>query len=710
MSLTVPTAGNIAGRSADIRIEAPDTGAAISELGARMAEKFGQIKAERLQLQGQQTQLAITRDMGQARLEVEQLGDPAAIGPAWDAKVAEITNRYITKDASGAVTIDPALADQLGLSITELGDRHGLALGEKVVNLSRSQQEAVWIEARDQISVAAVTADPETFGALVEQGEAFIDARLASGRIDAAAAATEKQVFRQDVYRGRADAMIAADPQGFLTAADKGDFNSLGGEALGNARLAADRELARRDKEATNAAEVAAGARTAAIGRRLGELTSIVKEGRIATDEAFLASPEVMAHPDYAEAMAAVQLRDSLPGIRQATPAELDAAIAAEEAKPVGQKYQTERLKVLREWRDQAATGYNTDAVATATKAGLAVPELPAFSVEDPEAFATGLAARLSFDPVMRKRGYTEGQAVFSQADLAALKPVLDPKADAAQKLTLAQAIVAGSNGRPQDVTRLISDDPVFGRATRILATTGNAGLAGEILRGQQKAALGTVVLPTEKTMTLTFDDITGGVFDGNPTLKAEVMATARAVYADQSAGLDPDQAGGGMGWSTDPASVDLFTKSVQRVMGATPDKNGNLTVGGVQQINGGFVMLPEGLPAKDVETAWDRLDAHLLGQRWNPEIGGWDSSATDAPPDPLRAFRAASVDGSAPDLGDDPRDWWDQAQLYRVGESDIYELRVTIDGRSYTVPRAGDDQARAYRFRLPNLIREAGK
>jgi hypothetical protein len=712
MTLTVPTAGNIAGRSADIRIAATDTGNALSEVGAKIVDLAGQWKAQRLQIEGQQAQLAITRDLGQARLEVEQLGDPTQIGPAWDAKVAEITDRYITKDESGQITIDPALAEQLGLTITELSDRHGLALSGKVINLNRSQQDAVWIEARDQITTAAVTADPETFGALVEQGEAWIDARVANGLMDPAAAAADKLALRQQVFTGRADAAIQQDPGAFLTAADAGEFDALGGDALSSRRLAAEREIARREKEAATAAEVAGRERADSIGRRLKEIGSIAKEGRVASDEAFLTSPEVTAHPDFAETMAAVSLRDEMPGIRQATPAELEAAIAAEEVSSVTHSYQTERLKVLRDWHDKAVADYGKDAVATAQKHGLPVPVLPTFDAADPEAFANGLAARLSFQPFMRDKGYTSGQAVFSEADRAALKPVLDPKADTGPKLALAEAIVAGSNSRPQDVTGLLDADPVFARATSILASTGNASLAEEMLRGQQKVALGTVALPTEKTMQLTFDDITGGIFNGSPAQKAQIMAAARAVYADGAAGLDPDVAGasGGAGWSTDPAAVDLFSASVQRVLGATPDNNGAMTVGGIQEINGAYVALPVGMAKATVEDTWDNLDAQLRGQRWNAELNDWDSSAMATPPNPLRAFKAAAIDGSVPDLGANPSGWINQAQLVRVGESDVYEMRITVDGRSYTVPRADDPTGTAFRFRLPALIREARK
>ena len=46
MTLTVPQAGIVAGRSASVRIEAPDTGQAIAAVGERRAQLGEKVKAE----------------------------------------------------------------------------------------------------------------------------------------------------------------------------------------------------------------------------------------------------------------------------------------------------------------------------------------------------------------------------------------------------------------------------------------------------------------------------------------------------------------------------------------------------------------------------------------------------------------------------------------------------------------------------------------
>lgn len=703
MALTVPKAGMIAGRSADIQIATPEVGAQLNGLGEVMLKKGLELKAEQQRRQGVQAQLAITRELGMARQEIEQTSDPDVIGPAWDQRVADIRGRYITED------MDPVVAEGVGLTIQELGDRHALALGNRTIGLRQSQYEADWIDARAQITTDAATADPDTLGALVELGDGRIADRLARGVIDPATAATERQALRADIFSARSTVAIEKDPGGFIAAAEAGEYNYLDAETLATRKVAAQNELDRRAAAAAAAAKVEANAQEAAIGKRLTEMSDLMVQGFAVTDEEYLKDPAVASHPGYGEAVAAQALRNEIPNLRTMTPAEIDAQIEAERAAPKTRKYQVERLKLLTNLRDTMTSMRNTDAVAYARQAEMNVPDLPAFDPADPSSFGQGLGARLAFDDYARRNGYTQTQAVFSLQEKSELKTILDPKADPAPKLALARTVLQAGGAKADRALQAMEADPVFARATKLIAMTGSDALSTEILRGQQKLAQRTVAMPSAKDQTRLFDEITGGAFDGAPALKGQLLEAAGALYADDASGVDPDNQSG-TGWMTDSAATDLFTRAVQRVTGATTDANGNLTVGGVQQIGDAYVSLPPGLPAAEVETSLEKLDAHLRGQRWNAAIGGWDSSATDAPPDPLRAFKAASIDDFAPDLGSNPRARFSSLQLHRVGESQIYEFRYTQNGRSYTVRRAGDPQNGAFRFRLPDLVREAGK
>lgn len=715
MSLTVPQGGVIAGRSADTAVNRPfEGGAALEGFGQAMMQVGRSIKADQDQLQTQRTQLAVTREMGQARLEVEQIGDPGQIGPAWEARKAEIRARHLKLDDKGNPTIDPAQAEAFDLMLTDLDNKHALALGEKAINLTRSQREAAWVDMSGEIAKDALTADQDTFTSLVDLGLTAIDNRAAAGLISPEQAATEKQTFREGLYKNRANARIETDPAGFLTDAESGIYDGLGADALANGRLAAEKELARREAEASKEAERQTTQRNTAIKARLGDMASIAKDGRKASDEAFLALPDVQAaaaaDPEVAAALAEVEaaraLRDELPGLRQMTPAQMKAEIAKEEAKPLDMPYQTERLKVLRQWQSDLETKWNTNKVDAARAAGMAVPQLPAFDATDPAPFAEGVAARLSYDTALKSQGYGNAPGLFGTEEKAQIDAVIDPKADMAPKLALAEALAGATRGKPETVLRGMAADPAFNHATMMLAVTGDRELSRQILSGAQKDALGTVNLPAEKQMTAIFDQITGGIYEDNPKAKAQVLAAARAYYANSAAGTNPDGADSVISFMDDTAAQDAYRIAVQRVTGATPDANGELTVGGVQDVRGMMTTLPPGVSVRAVERAFDVLDDDLSG----PGFFGGNMMASSQqsalrPNDPMLRFKAASLDGSAPDLGSDPQAWLRQTYLVQV-QGDVYELHYSKDGRSYPVRSAdGNAKGSAWRFKLSGVI-----
>lgn len=718
MSLTVPQGGVIAGRSANTAVNRPsEIGAGLEGLGQGMLQVGLKLKAERDDLEMRRTQLAITRDMGQARLEVEQLGDPAEIAPAWETKKAEIRARYLQLDDRGNPTIDPQKADAYSLMFDDLDTKHALALGEKAINLTRSQREAAWVDMRAQIETDALNADPDTLQALLEVGATAIDRRVAAGLISPEQAATEKQQMKGGIYRNRANARIEADPAAFLAEAESGAWNDLGADALSKGTMAAQAELARREAEAAKEAERQTAQVDSAIKTRFADMSSIAKDGRTATDEAWLDDPAVQArvsaNPElaaaYGKLQAARALRDEIPGLRQMTPEQLDAEVRKEAAKDVSQPYQTERLAVLREYRDAAAKDWSTNKVDAARKAGMAVPELPEFDPTDTAPYAAAISSRLAYDAALKGQGYGDAPGIFATAEKAQIDAIIDPKADMAPKLALAEAMAQATRGKPETVLRGLSADPTFNHATMMLATTGDRDLAAQILMGAQKKAMGTVTLPPAPKMTAIFDELTGGLYEDNPKAKQQIMAAAEAYYANGAAGLNPDGVESMVPFMDDTAAQDAYRAAVQRVTGATPDANGELTVGGVQDVRGNMTVLPPGVSVRAVEAAFDTLDDDLTG--WRRNYGGPRMPAVEAeyPPkdDKLARFRAASLDGSTPDLGSDPVSWFRQTQLVQV-QGDIYELHYSINGRSTPVRRAdGDKAGAAWRFKLSDLIRE---
>lgn len=711
MTLTIPQAGPIAGRAAQIRVEATDTGSLLAQAG-QVAQQIGsRMEADRLDRQAQKLQLDATRELGQMRLEFEQNTDPDAIDTQWPQRVAELKDRYLKgRDENGMARVDPRIADRFGMAVTELADRHAFALGSRAIDLRRAQREAIWIGQRQEIVTQGATTDQGTLDVLLADGEAAIEARALASGLDAEQVAREKADLRASVYGQRADALIASDPQAFLVQADAGAFNDLG-EDLTRYRISAQAAVDQRAAAEVKAAEIAEADRTKAIDKRLAEMTGILDAGRTPVDIAFLDSPEAKARPGWARAKAAQQLQADMPGIRQMTVAELDETIAAEAVRPIGEEWENQRLTVLRQWRDQAEAKWNTGAVEQARAAGMPVADLPEFDPQDPGAFTAGLAKRFALDVYLQDKGFTRSQGLLDATEKAQLLAIVDPKADAAPKVALARSILAASGGRPDRMMAVLGADPVFARSLRLMASTGSDDLATEILRGQQRQTLGTVNLPTAANQRTLLNGVTGGAFDADPGLQAEILASATALYADSAAGINADGTDSVLPFMDDTEAVDRFSQAIQRVTGAMPDADGQLSIGGVQQIGDSFVSLPVGTPKVVVETGLANLERHLRGQRWNPALKMWDSSATDAPPDRLRAFRAAGLDGAAPDLGKTPADLFPNLSLHRVTEnSDVYEFRYSVQGRSYTVRRADDAKNRAYRFRLSDLMREAGR
>lgn len=704
VSLTVPRAGLSGGRAANaagMPVAEPVVGDLLAGLGNSILEKQAKVRAERDQLALQQANLDMARDLGQARLEADQLTDPDQLDQTWQQRSQEIyANRVETIK-------DPELRKKAQLSWQEMNDRQSLAVGQRAVSLTQSQRGAQWVEMKTQITAEAATADPETFGIYLDQGLAVIDARLAVGDLTPERAATDRQALKADMYSSRAAQAISADPEAFLAAAETGAFNELGGDRLTDFRLAAQREVKRREDAAIKVAEAAATQRAKAIDDRLDVMTSLMLDGFSVEDEAALKDPEVQARPKFAAALAAQSLRNEMPNIKQMTPQELRAAIAAERAAPKAHKYQAQRVAVLSKWEEEASKLWNTDAATAAQKAGLPIPALPAFDPANADAFAAGLGQRLGFDAHQRGKGYSQGQAVLSAEEKAQLKAVIAPEADVAPKVALAEAIIAGTAGKPAAVTRIIEADPVFRRATSLLGQTGDRALVAQMLEGQQKEKLGTISLPPKPQRQLILADVLGSAYAGMPAQEAEIMEAASALYAADAAGINPD--GEQTIFKDDTEAQDLFRTAVKRVTGATADRNGDLTIGGLQEVNGASVILPAGVPVADVERAWDVVDTHLRGGVWSEQYQSTDFSDTNGA-DPLRSLKAASIDQSAPDLGPDAYARWRDAKPVRVGDSDVYELVIERGGRTYKVPRAEDAQGRAWRFRMTDLIRGAAQ
>jgi hypothetical protein len=721
--ITVPQAGIVAGRSADIRIETPDIGGFVSQAAGAVAQKMGQIDQEQRAVRMSRAKIEMTKALGQEYQRISQLGDPAQIDAEWPQAEARIRDQFLNqKDERGRPVWRPDEADALGLHAMDLGSRQALALGERNITLHQSQQTADWLETRADLTTSAATADPVTMETLLKEGYARIDAQVAAGLMLPDKAVTEKQALEAEVMNARLITAIDQDPAATVAAIDAGTYNALGPEAVAQRRATAQAEVDRRAAAAATAAEVETKKRTDDIGNRLDTIGELTAAGRKVADVDFVlnAPDEVKANPKYPRALARVKLGQEIPNLDLMTPAQLDALIAAEKDREIVEDWEAERLPTLIEMRDRKATALATDPKGALAASGLPAPEIPQFDPSDTEGWSAALRESLSFDAFQRDKGYSDQSAIFTKEQKTELQAVLAPGADAAPKVALMTAILNGAGGNAGEVLTALEADPVSRRALKVLGTTQDPALTEGILRGQQKLDGKTVVPPSRKEQILAFDAMTGGAFDDAPAVKAEIMEAALALYADSAAGIDAETTAS-EGWIADGAAYDLYQQSVQRLLGAQPDRTGGLTVGGLQEVNGGLTVLPVGVSVAQIEDSWDAIGNRLAGGVWDTSRGqgewvyaapeGFDAPDAELKAEPtadvrLAPFKAASIYGGVPDLGANPSQMWDMVTPRRVGETDVYELVYEQNGRIFAVPEAGGNGA--YRFRLKDLMRGA--
>ena len=699
MSITIPQAGSVAGRAAQVQIDQPDIGGFVAQVGSAVAQKMGQIKEQQRAVVYEKTQLDMTKETGLEYQRVSQLTDPVQRDAEWQEVEARIRDKYVNaKDENGQPIFTPEEADALGLSFQGLTTKHALAIGEGNIKLTQSQQTAAWLEAKADIATTAATADPDTMAALIEFGEAAIDRRVQQGIILPDQAVTEKQAFRAEVMNARATTALDQDPTAFIAAADEGIYDDLGPERVAQLKVTARAEADRRAAAAASLTEAEAKKRDAEIGARLGTIADLTLDGRKVADVDLVRNPpdEVKNHPDFPKAQAAVALADEIPNLRQMTVAELDALIKAEEDRTIVEEWDGQRLSVLREMREKKATALTTDPKTALVASGVIPDTDLTFDPANLEAFAASLSEAVSLDALAREKGHTSRSAIFSAEQRANLKAVLAPGADADAQAALATAIVMGAKGNVAAVLTDLEASPTFKRTVKILSLTGDTDMARTILRGQQKLDLDTTIKLPRADQIAIFDKVTGGAFDDAPVaLREELMAAAMAVYADGAKGIDPA--------ADANAATNLYKASLLRVTGAQPDRNGSYTVGGLQEVNGALTVLPYGVSVDDVEASWQELGRRIEGTysggtgRHGQGPGG--TTITD-----FSAFAAASIYGGLPDLGSDPAARWETLTLRRVGETEIYELVYEMNGRMVTVPEKDGDGA--YRFRLKDLIR----
>lgn len=711
MTLTVPQSNRAAGRAARLQpVEASALGEAAARLGD-VANRVGrEIEGEALRHQAQRAQVEYTRELGELRLEVGQIGDPDEMDRVWTARSRDIRDRYVGENSG----VDPRLREDLGAGFDQLANNHAFQVGQNAINGRRARQEALWLTYGQDIANQAPKADQETRDTLLSGAWDMLGDLEASGQIDAAERVRRFQALVGEVDNTTAIEMIGQDPQAFLEAQVAGTFDSLGPEV--NARYAnqAKAAIAAEETAQADAAEKAAKEQDKAIGKRLSEMADIYGKDRVPLDEAFLARPEVKAHPEYGRVMAAKRLAENKIDLMAMPPSAIEEEIARERNRPVVFKYQTEYLDMLEDGLAETEAAWEKDPVTAAReRLGQDIPDLPLDGA--PGDLAEAVQARLELDREWRAGEFTDERlAILSEDEKAALAERIDVEADPTDRVRLAGVFAAEiasfraaelKRGRDLGLSETelrqiaertnisaISDDLTFRHVSGFVATGGSRHVAEDIFRGQQAIDAKTALLPPAKDrMDAAFAEV-GALFayvPGGDAIQAQVVASADALYARRMRITDP----------VDDIDVDVYQQALHEVMGGTGAYDSRDARGGVQELRGRLTAMPAGIGAEAVEEALMRL-----GVAERP--GARSGTVLAADPAVLSAqLGAISANGQVPAIAGRPLD---RGMLSRM------TLRaVGADQFVFVFPAAGGEQVLTdtdggeYRFSLRRLLRE---
>jgi len=609
MTLTIPRAGVIGGRAANPQFEAPQTGATIARFGNALSDVGQRIEAERLDREAQRLQLDITRDLGQARLQFEQSNDPDAIDAGWTARVNEIRQGYFAgRTEDGRPRVNPRIAERAGLAFDDLALRHGLALGERAVNLRNSWREAAWTDYRQEVTTQAAAADPDTRATLLAQGAAEIDRLVAAGAIAPDEGARRKLALEADTFNAAAILAVDRDPERALADLQSGAYAGLSAERNAALQVQAQAEMDRRAAAAAAEQEKQTQRQARAINDELDQIAAITAKGRTPQQLALLADPTVraLADPDkLAEAEAAASLMLDRPTLDSLPLADLRQVLAEEQSRPIGRAYEAQRAEVVQKLIDAKAEGLRTDPVAWFQGRGEAFDTPVAFDPDDPAALARALAERQADAALVAQR---EGVAVpvpltaDERADLKRQAQTLEPAARVDLALTL--------RGRLGDAaTEDITGDRVLGHAAGLALVQGSNGVATRIVRGQQALAENNALLPPAAERVDAAFGVIGGLFadlPGGERHEAVIREAADAYYAAEMRQTDP----------AGDIDTDRYLQAIHDVLGGTGTYGSRRAAGGIQEVRGRPTILPIGVTADRMEDALSALGQLRVASR----------------------------------------------------------------------------------------------
>lgn len=602
MTLTVPKAGSDGGRAARVRVEEPQGGALLAQFGDQMRAVGEALENDYLSREAQRFQTDLTGEMNNLRLEVMEIGDPDQAEAAWRQGSQALRQSYLEGQTDdGRPRVSPKNAEKFGLTFDELHNRNAFSLGKQTLGARQAQQEATFIRYAQTATQQGATADPDMRATLLGQGYEQVDQMVAAGVIDAAEGERRKLGLTQDMDNARAIEMVASDPDGFLASSGDGDFAGLPADVRARYRVQAQGNINRLAAKAEAEAERVAKEQAKVRDGRLKDMRAVWDAGMQSDDIAYLLDEDAKQSPEWAETMAQFELVNEYPRLRQMTPAQQEALIAGEKARPVTKGYEAQRLPVLEKLRSEAETAWATDGVAYARETGLYVPDLPEFDPKNPAAYASGLAARVKRGDEFVEEGRTNVPPILDAEERAQLVKLSSVDTPPETRLALAKALGASMPARGPNTITEITGDPVLAHVSGYLAAGGRDDLASQIFEGQADIVNGNVTMPSKPARIEAGIDMLSGVFSGfGGSARAERAAreATDALYAKKAR----------VAGQIEDIDTDLYVQSMHEVMGGLGASGSEEARGGIAVINGYATMIPVGMRHQDVLTTIDKL------------------------------------------------------------------------------------------------------
>lgn len=440
-------------------------------------------------------------------------------------------------------------------------------------------------------------------------------------------------------------------------------------------------------------------------------LDTIIKAAgamRTASGEGILDNPAVRAaFPELvAEADAAIAVRDMMPSLKAATPADQQTFLDNFLANPVVSDWEVSMGTAIGKVVKESARLWKADPIAQAQT--VLPPEqrplpLPPFDPTNPTSFIDGLAARSVDAQQLVDQGYVTEKVMLSDAEATQIGALMSKDSPPEVRMAVAAAAVnALGDAAVPFLQEVKSDDPVLLHAAMMTARGGSAATAGLMMRGQAMLDEGLATAPSKATQSAAMGgDVSAALLAAGVPVDAssQVMKAATAIYAATVPAGPID----------DATQAQHMAAAVQTALGQETTRG--VTTGGVQTLGAFPTLLPVGVDGKSANTAiltafgrnvstWDRITS--LGRVSQPQADPaiWSSAGV--------GWSA----GSGPMLGGQPIDGalWDSGNLRLVpvpkAGAMVYRMEYIGTGAATDVR---DASGNTYIFDMGALMEAAG-